>query len=176
VKVISVFGGSQPQPGQPDYQMAYELGRRLAQASFAVASGGYIGTMTAVSQGAAEAGSHVIGITCDEIEAWRPVRPNRWITQEIRYPTLWERLTHLVTQNDGIIALPGGIGTLSEVALAWSQLQIDSLAPRPLILLGEHWRRTMEAFINPAYVSPPYQALLQFANTPQEAVGILLNG
>lgn len=173
MRIISVFGSNQPQPGQPDYQLAYDLGRQLAQAGFAVSTGGYVGTMTAVSQGAAEAGGHVIGVTCDEIELWRPVRPNRWIAQEIRYPTLWERLIHLVTQNDGIIALPGGVGTLAEFALAWNQLQVKAIPLRPIIVLGEHWRRVLDLLVTPAYVPRADRALIRFADTPQEAVAVL---
>ena len=128
MKVISVFGSSRPEPGDPDYQLAHDLGRQLAEAGFAVATGGYIGTMTAVSQGAAAVGGHAIGVTCDEIEAWRTVGPNEWITQEVRYRTLWERVYHLVTQNDGIIALPGGVGTLAEVTNVVSSSGINLVA------------------------------------------------
>lgn len=173
MRVISVFGSNLPLPGQPDYQLAYDVGRRLAQAGIAVATGGYIGTMTAVSQGAAEAGGHVIGVTCDQIEAWRPVSPNRWITQEIRYRTLLERMAHLVVENEGIIVLPGGIGTLAEVALAWNQLQTGAMPSRPLVVLGEHWRRTLREFLVPDYVPTASQALIQFADTPEEAVALL---
>jgi len=173
MKTISVFGSNQPQPGQPDFEQACELGKRLAQAGFAVATGGYMGTMEAVSQGAAQAGGQVIGVTCDEIERWRPLGPNRWVTQEIRYPTLLERMTHLVTQNDGVIALPGGIGTLAEVAQTWSFLQTGVLSPRPFILLGAIWKRTLAAFIDPAYVRPAHQALYRFADSPQLAVSLL---
>jgi uncharacterized protein (TIGR00730 family) len=173
MKIISVFGSSMPKPGQPDYQMAYELGRLLAEAGFAVATGGYIGIMEAASQGAAEVGGHVIGVTCDEIEAWRPVRPNRWISQEIRYPTLWERLTHVVTHNDGIVAMPGGIGTLTEVALAWNQLQVQIIRPRPFVLFGELWRRTLDAFSTSDYVPESHRSLMHLVDTPQEAISLL---
>ena len=170
MKIISVFGSSQPQPGQPAYQTAYELGQRLAQAGFAAATGGYIGTMEAVSRGASEAGGHVIGVACDEIEVWRPVKPNQWIDEEIRYATLRERVNHLVTRNTGMIALPGGVGTLAEVAQAWSQLQVGVIPYRPLLLLGQLWRRTFEAFVDPLYVPADHRALLRFVDTPQEAV------
>jgi uncharacterized protein (TIGR00730 family) len=174
MKVISVFGSSAPRPGQPDYEAAYELGRLLAQAGFAVASGGYIGTMEAVSRGAAEAGGEVIGVTCDEIERWRAVGPNRWVTQEIPYPTLLERLAHLVTHNDGMVAMGGGVGTLTEVALAWNQLQVQVIRPRPLVLLGDIWHRTMAAFADSPYVPAAHRALFQLATTPQEAVALLV--
>jgi uncharacterized protein (TIGR00730 family) len=170
MQVISVFGSSRPQPGDPDYQLGYELGRQLARAGFSVATGGYIGTMTAVSQGAATTGGVAIGVTCDEIEAWRAVGPNEWITQEIRYRTLWERVHHLVNQNAGIIALPGGVGTLAEVALAWSQLQTNAMPPRPLVLFDGFWGPAIDAFIDSAYVTAGDRQLLSFATTPEEAV------
>lgn len=173
MKVISVFGSSRPEPGQPDYQMAYELGGRLARAGYAVANGGYVGIMEAVSRGASEAGGEVIGVTCDEIEAWRPVKPNRWISREIRYPTLWERLMHVVTENDGIIAMPGGVGTLTEVALAWNQLQVCIIPPRPFVLVGELWRRTLDAFYTPEHLPKSHRALIQLAGTVEEAVAAL---
>ena len=173
MQVISVFGSSRPEPGHPDYETAYQLGRQLAQAGFAVATGGYIGTMTAVSKGAAGTGGQVIGVTCDEIEAWRPVGPNEWITREIRYRTLWERVIHLVTQNDGIVALPGGIGTLAEVALAWSQLQTGAMPPRPFLLFSDFWQSALDALINSSDVGETDRQLLCFAATPSEVVAHL---
>jgi predicted Rossmann-fold nucleotide-binding protein len=131
--------------------------------------------MAAVSQGAAEAGGHVIGVTCSEIESWRPVKANRWVTSVIQYPTLLERLLHLVEKNDGAIVLPGGIGTLAELALTWSQMQVGVMPPRPFILLGGIWQRTMEAFVDPRYVAQAYQNLLQFSDTPAQAVELLEN-
>jgi uncharacterized protein (TIGR00730 family) len=169
-RVISVFGGSTPEPGSTAYDEAYQVGRLLAEQGFAVATGGYCGTMTAVSQGAAEAGGHVIGVTSDQIERFRPLAPNEWLKEEIRFPTLQERLIHLVRQNDGMIVLPGGIGTLSEMALAWSYIQVGEISPRPLALLGTSWRDTLTTFSDPQYVRSQHIELLHFADTPQDAV------
>ena len=69
-------------------------------------TGGYIGTMEAASRGAAEAGGHVIGVTCQEVETWRRVTPNAWVLEEWRYPTLHERLLALIDGCDAAIALP----------------------------------------------------------------------
>jgi len=66
-------------PTEPDYAQALHLGKLLGQAGCTVLTGGYIGTMEAVSRGAAENGGHVIGVTCEEIETWRKVRVNRWV-------------------------------------------------------------------------------------------------
>ena len=113
---ITVFGGSHPKIGSPAYAEAYELGKLLAQAGHAVLTGGYIGTMEAVSCGAAEAGGHVIGVTCDEIEKWRGVKANAWVREERHFQTLEQRLIELVHACDAAIALPGGPGTLTEIA------------------------------------------------------------
>lgn len=171
--VISVFGSASPKPGSPSYEEARLLGRLLAEGGFSVATGGYSGTMSAVSQGAAEAGGHVIGVTCDQIERFRPLGPNQWVMEEFRYPTLRERLVHLVEQNQGMVVLPGGIGTLSEMTLAWSFLQVGEISPRPLVLLGDLWQATVTAFIRPEYVTEPNAQLLHIASTPQEAVAYL---
>ncbi len=143
---ITVFGGSLPLPGDPAYLEALQLGRMIGGAGYTVLTGGYIGTMEAVSRGAAEAGGHVIGVTCDEIEAWRTVKPNPWVLEEMRYATIHQRLLGLIENCDAALALPGGIGTLTEVALMWNQLVINAIAPRPLIAIGPGWQATFEQF------------------------------
>ncbi|HUS93571.1 MAG TPA: LOG family protein [Patescibacteria group bacterium] len=172
--VISVFGSHAPQPGSVDYESGREVGRRLAEAGYAVATGGYGGIMAAASQGAAEAGGVAIGITSRQVEKSRPVELNRWVQIETRYETLLERVEHLVKHNQGIIVMPGGIGTLSELALAWSLIQVKEIRLRPLILLGQMWADTMGAFSNPEYVAEKHIALIYQVWTPAEAVDVLL--
>src|SRR5512137_2373625 len=114
---VTVFGGSQPKEGDTSYARAYELGKLLALAGHTVLTGGYIGTMEAVSRGANEAGGYVIGVTCRQIERWRSNGANPWVKEERRFETLVERLNELTTACDAAIALPGGPGTLTEVSL-----------------------------------------------------------
>ena len=162
---ITVFGGSTPQPGEPAYQDAYELGRLIAGAGYAVMTGGYSGTMEAVSRGANEAGGHVIGVTCYDLESWRPLPPNRWIQEEMRYQTLRERMYALMDHCDLAMALPGGIGTLAEIAAMWSGMQTGDFNQPPLVLVGEGWRnvfQTMRASLT-SYVRDPHWDLICFA-------------
>jgi hypothetical protein len=168
--VISVFGSHAPLPGSEDYQQAMEVGRLLAETGFAVATGGYSGTMQAVSQGASEAAGEVIGVTCRRIEKFRTAQLNPWVTKEIRYESLQERALHLVKSNQGVIVLPGGIGTLSEFALAWSLLQVDEISPRPLVLLGNMWRETLRIFIRDEYVVKKNYEMLSLVDSPEAAV------
>jgi uncharacterized protein (TIGR00730 family) len=172
---ITVFGGSQPQPGSAAYVEACELGKLLAQAGHTVLTGGYIGTMEALSKGANEAGGHVIGVTCADIEAWRPVKPNAWVQEERRFATLQERLNELVLACDAAIALPGGPGTLTEIALTWNLMIVYSMPPKPLILTGAGWRSVMESFYNSfeVYIPQNQRDLLQFAPDIREAVNLL---
>ncbi len=161
---VTVFGGSSPRPGEPVYEQAHRLGVLLGNAGYAVLTGGYIGTMEAVSRGAAESGGHVIGVTCDEIEAWRPVGPNPWIMEERRYQTTRERLFALAEACHAALALPGGVGTLAEIAFMWSQLQTGALSPRPLILIGPGWQAMFREFftkMNP-YFHARDRSLLTF--------------
>ena len=64
---VTIFGGSKPKPGDQAYQDAYKLGCLLGDANHDVITGGYIGTMEAVSRGAAESSTQVIGVTGDQI-------------------------------------------------------------------------------------------------------------
>ncbi len=172
---ISVFGGSQPKEGDSAYTEAMELGRLLAERGHTVLTGGYIGTMEAVSRGAYEAGGHVIGVTCEDIEAWRAVKPNRWVKEERRKKTLNERLQVLVQDCDAAIALPGGAGTLTEIALMWNLMIVESRHRSPLILIGRGWQSTFDQFFKEFYTYMPVNQrdLLLFANDVQQAVEML---
>lgn len=172
---ISVFGGSQPRKGESAYTEAMELGRLLAQHGHTVLTGGYIGTMEAVSRGAHEAGGHVIGVTCEDIEAWRAVRPNQWVKEERRKKTLIERLQALIEGCDAAFVLPGGAGTLTEVALMWNLMIVEARHRSPLILVGRGWQSTFDRFFNEFHTYMPMnqRELLRFAEDVKTAVKML---
>ena len=172
---ISVFGGSQPKEGDTAYAEAMELGRLLAERGHTVLTGGYIGTMEAVSRGAHEAGGHVIGVTCVDIETWRAVAANRWVKEERRQKTLIERLRALIEGCEAAIVLPGGAGTLTEVALMWNLMIVESLHRRPLILVGRGWQSTFDQFFQElgSYLTAQQRELLHFAPDVQTAVKYL---
>jgi uncharacterized protein (TIGR00730 family) len=172
---ISVFGGSRPREGDTAYTEAMELGRLLARRGHTILTGGYIGTMEAASRGACEAGGHVIGVTCEEIEKWRPVGPNQWVKEERRKKTLMERIHALIHDSDAAIALPGGAGTLTEIALMWNLMVVESLHRRPLILVGRGWQSTFDQFFHEldSYVTAPQREILRFAEDVHTAVNLL---
>jgi uncharacterized protein (TIGR00725 family) len=172
---ISVFGSSQPKPSDSAYEEARLLGELLAQRGHILLNGGYIGTMEAVSRGAAEAGGHVIGVTCVEIEKWRPVGVNRWVKEEWRKETLIERLQVLVQECDAAIALPGGPGTLTEISLTWNLMIVESMPRIPLILVGDGWQSVFDQVFEQQriYISEKQRDLLQFAPDAKTAVEML---
>jgi hypothetical protein len=172
---ISVFGGSQPKEGDSAYEEAMQLGWLLAQRGHTVLTGGYIGTMEAISRGAHEAGGHVIGVTCEEIENWRAVGPNPWVKEEWRKKTLIERLQVLVRECDAAIALPGGAGTLTEIALMWNLMIVESRHRSPLILVGRGWQSTFDQFFKEFYTYMPVNQRdqLLFAEDVETAVKML---
>ncbi len=172
---VTVFGSSLPKEGDASYTEACKLGNLLARAGHTVLTGGYIGTMEAVSRGASEAGGYVIGVTCADIEAWRAVRPNAWVQEQRRFATLQERLNELILACDAAIALPGGPGTLTEIALTWNLMIVNSTPAKPLILTGAGWRSVVESFYNSldVYIPQSQRDLLQFAPDVTSAVSLL---
>lgn len=172
---VTVFGGSQPASGSPAYQEAYELGKLLAQSGHTVLTGGYVGTMEAVSRGANEAGGHVIGVTCSEIERWRKVGANEWVKEERKFDTLRQRLDGLIDGCDAAIALPGGPGTLTEISLMWNLMIVEAIPQRPLVLVGTGWKAIFDkAYENlDGYFIPKQRAYLFFAHNVDAAVQII---
>jgi uncharacterized protein (TIGR00730 family) len=140
---VAVFGGAWVPEGEPEYQEAWMLGRRCAQAGIELVNGGYGGVMAAVSRGAAEARGTVVGVTIGSFSEHVPV--NQWLTHEIEADDLFARLP-LICDAEAWVAFPGGVGTLSEVALCWNLVQTESVAPRPLIIVGERWDRALKTF------------------------------
>jgi len=135
-KVISVFGSSLPAFGDPEYEEAYRLGRKLSGAGFNVCTGGYQGIMDAVSRGAAELRAEVIGVTLIHTAA----KKNRFISTEIQTDNIFDRLEKLIETGDGFIILSGGTGTLLEAAALWELINKGMKTVKPVASTGNMWR------------------------------------
>lgn len=136
--VVSVFGTGRARPGEPVYAFAEQVGRVLAEAGFAIANGGYRGVMEATAKGAAEAGGTVIGVTCS---AFKNSVANGYVTREVVTGSLDERLDTLVRLGRAYVVLPGGTGTLLELATVWELKNKRFLDQgKPIVLAGEFWR------------------------------------
>jgi uncharacterized protein (TIGR00730 family) len=174
---VTIFGGTKPKPGELDYLEAERLGSLLARAGHTVITGGYIGIMEAASRGAAEAGGHVVGITCREIEDWRGSLANPWVLEEIKVDTLQERMIILMDRADAVLALPGGIGTLAEISLLWNRMIIQSSPQKPLILIGSGWRAVAaQLAAMDGYFPPAHFEMLRFTAGIEDAVAAVASG
>jgi uncharacterized protein (TIGR00730 family) len=173
---VTVFGSAMPKAGEDAYLEAEKLGEILAKNGHTVLTGGYSGTMEAVSRGAAVAGGHVIGVTCTEIERWRSsVTANAWVKEEWRRPTLQDRLLVLIDNCEAALALPGGVGTLLEVMMMWNRLIIKATPPRPLILIGPGWKTALQSFLEQQgqYVLEADRQFLTYVDSVEEAAAKL---
>jgi len=140
-RIVTVFGANDPREGDRDYQTARTVGRVLAEAGFAIANGGYGGTMEASARGATEAGGQAVGVTCG---IWRS-QPNAYITHVVETDVLSQRVMKLIELGMcGYVTLPGATGTLVELATVWEMMCKGMLDRRPLVCVGEFWRPLVE--------------------------------
>ena len=169
-KIITIFGTGRVQPGDSVYKLTEETGKLLAQAGFTIANGGYGGTMTAAAKGAAEAGGEIIGVTCS---AFKNSNANQYITREIVTGSLDERLDTLIQLGQAYIVLPGGTGTLLELAKVWELknkgfLKID----KPIILIGEYWKPLVELL---RIDDPDCGRHVKLTDEPKQAVRLIMD-
>ena len=140
-RTITIFGSYAPTPGSPEYEQAYQVGFELGRAGFTIANGGYAGTMEASAKGAKDAGSSAIGVTCS---AFKRSQPNSYIDQEIQTACLRDRMEKLIELGTGYVVLPGGTGTLTELAYTWELINKRFLSDRTLVILGNFWLPVVE--------------------------------
>ena len=168
-RIVTIFGGSKCGDTDAEYRDAHRVGELLAEAGFAICTGGYSGVMEAASRGAHERGGRVLGITMKQFNK----EPNRYLTEKFPSEHFYERLQRLITQSVGYIALRGGMGTVTEISLVWNKMQTRVLEPRPLVLLGDCWTPIVAAWQQHLAVNDDDVRLLKFAGTPDEAVAII---
>ena len=165
--VIAVFGSSTVTERDPAWHAAHTLGAELATRGFVTMTGGYDGAMAATSRGAREAGGHVIGVTVEMFERRGPV--NRWVSERVHTPDLFERLRHLTHEADGYVVATGSIGTLTELFLVWTMVAVAGREPAPIVLMGEHWRPWLELHRTPEFIPERLHPFVEVADTPAQA-------
>ena len=168
-RIVTIFGGSKCRESDPEYIQAEQVGSLLAQSGFTICTGGYLGVMEAASRGAHEAGGRVLGIVMNQFKS----EPNRFLTDKVATPHFYERLQRLIIRSVGFVAHRGGMGTVTELSLVWNQIQTRVIEPRPLVLLGDCWPPVVKQWQACLAVSEADVATLDFALTPDEAVGII---
>ena len=168
-RIIAVFGTGRAKAGDSTFELAYSVGAELARAGFTIANGGYGGTMLAAAKGAAEAGGEVIGVTCSAFGG----KANEYVSREIVTQSLDERLDTLIRLGGAYIVLPGGTGTLLELAKVWELKNKGFLdGGKAIILLGEFWKPLVDIVASEDVKSS--RAVMQ-VDGAQEAVRLIID-
>jgi uncharacterized protein (TIGR00730 family) len=169
-RIVTIFGGSKCGEESEEYAQARRVGQLLAESGFTICTGGYLGVMEAASRGAHERSGRVLGIVMNQFKA----EPNRYLTDKVASAHFYERLQNLIMRSVGFIAIRGGMGTVTELSLVWNKLQTRVIDPRPLVLLGDCWPPVVDAWRKNLVVSEQDVSILDFAQTAEEAVQIIV--
>jgi uncharacterized protein (TIGR00730 family) len=130
---ISVFGSARTAPEHPSYEVGEQVGRQLAEAGFAVITGGGPGTMEAANKGASQAGGVSVGLG---IELPFESGLNQWVDKGINFRYFFARKTMFVKYSQGFVVLAGGLGTLDELFEALTLVQTRKVTRFPIVLVG----------------------------------------
>lgn len=173
---VTVFGSARFHEGDPWYDQAREVGRLLAEAGFAVMTGGGPGVMEAANRGAQEAGGRSIGCC---IQLPREQHTNPYVDRSVSFHYFFVRKVMLVKYSRAFVFLPGGYGTLDEVFEIATLVQTGKVARFPIVGIGrEYWRNLdelrQEAMIPAGTISALDAELFVATDDPAEAVAHII--
>ena len=176
IKSVCVYCASSTQIAAPYFNAARELGELLARQHIRLVNGaGSLGLMRACSDACLEAGGKVVGVIPQFMieQGWH----HTGLTELIQTEDMHTRKQTMARLSDGVIALPGGCGTLEELLeiITWKQL---GLYLNPIVILN------IEGFYNPLlellakaidehFMRPEHGAIWKVASTPMEAIELL---
>ena len=174
-RAVSVFGSARTPRDSAYYAIGVQLGAALADAGYAVITGGGPGAMEAANKGACDAGGTSVGLG---IELPFEQELNEWVDVGVLFRYFFVRKTMFVKYAQAFVILPGGFGTLDELFEALTLVQTRKVTRFPVILFGsEYWsglvdwiRQTMVA---QGTVSPGDLDLLHVTDDVAEAVAII---
>ncbi|MGZ4429971.1 MAG: LOG family protein, partial [Nocardioidaceae bacterium] len=133
---ISVFGSARTLVDSPEYAAGVEIGRALAEAGYAVITGGGPGAMEAANRGASEAGGVSVGLG---IELPFESGLNEYVDLGVNFRYFFARKTMFVKYAQGFVVLPGGFGTFDELFEALTLVQTQKVTSFPIVLLGRSY-------------------------------------
>jgi uncharacterized protein (TIGR00730 family) len=134
----AVFGSARTRPDDPAYALGVEVGRLLAEAGYAVITGGGPGAMEAANRGAFEARGTSVGLG---IELPFETGLNEYVDLGINFRYFFARKVMFLKYARGFIVLPGGFGTLDELFEAVTLAQTQKVTEFPVVLMGvAYWQ------------------------------------
>src|SRR6476469_6415696 len=172
---ITVFGSARRPRDHPVYEQARTIGRKLAEAGYAVITGGGPGTMEAANRGCREGGGLSVG--CN-IELPHEQGMNAYVDLGVEFRYFFARKTMFVKYADGFDILPGGFGTLDELFEALTLIQVGKVRHFPVVLVGRaYWTGLLDwirdTLVSKGAVDATDLDLLLLTDDPDEAVSLI---
>ena len=169
---VTLFGSARVDEGHPAYEEAREVGRRFAEAGFAVVTGGGPGVMEAANRGAKEGGGLSVGFN---IDLPHEQHENSYLDIELTFHHFHARKTMFVKAAEGFVILPGGFGTLDELFESLTLIQTRKVLHFPVVLFdSDYWQGLLgwlrERPLAEGMISPEDAELLHLTDSAAEAV------
>src|SRR3954453_5104151 len=171
-RAVSVFGSARTPRDHPHYAAGVAIGSALAQAAYAVITGGGPGAMEAANRGASDAGGVSVGLG---IELPFEQSMNDWVDIGVNFRYFFARKTMFVKYASGFVVLPGGFGTMDELFEALTLVQTKKVTRFPVVLMGSaywsgllDWIRT--TMLTDGKIGPTDLDLIFVTDEPDEAV------
>jgi uncharacterized protein (TIGR00730 family) len=136
---VSIFGSARIKPDTAEYKEVYTLAKQLATRGVDIVTGGGPGLMEAANAGAKD-GSDVSRSFGLHIELPFEADTNSHLDVKYLHRRFSSRLDEFMRMSHAVIVTPGGIGTLLELFYTWQLMQVNHIAPRPFILMGQMWK------------------------------------
>jgi uncharacterized protein (TIGR00730 family) len=173
---VTLFGSARIREDDPIYWIAEDVGRRFAEAGFAVVTGGGPGVMEAANRGAQEAGGLSVGFN---IDLPHEQHHNPYLDIGVTFKHFYARKTMLVKAAEGFVMFPGGFGTLDELFEALTLIQTGKVLNFPVVLFGrEHWAGLLDwiqaRLLTTGMIASEDERLLYITDDPAEAVEIVV--
>lgn len=175
-KAVTVFGSARTKPEDASYQMAEELGRKLAECAYAVITGGGPGIMEAANKGAHEGDGLSVGLG---IELPHEQGLNQYVDLGLNFRYFFARKTMFLKYSQAFVCLPGGMGTMDEFFEVLCMVQTGKVTNYPIVLMGtEYWSGLLEWMKNTlaagGYINEDDQELFLLTDDPDEAVAHII--
>src|ERR687888_1123222 len=176
-RAVSFFGSARVGPDDPMYQAARETARLMAEAGYAVITGGGPGIMEAANRGAREGNGLSIGFN---IELPHEQHENPYLDIELTFRHFYARKTMFVKAAEGFVVFPGGFGTADELFESLTLIQTGKVMHFPVVLFGhDYWTPLLDWIRDKALplgmVAPGDLELLEVTDDPDRAAQIVID-
>ena len=173
---VSIYGSARLKTNSPYYKLATQIARKLSDAGFAVISGGGPGIMEAANKGAHAGKAPSVGLN---IELPHEQSGNQWQDISLRFRHFFTRKVTFVKNSDAVIVMPGGFGTLDELAEVLTLIQTKKSRHVPIILVGaEFWKGLLGWFesqlVPMGLINPGDMNLMQVIDDPDQVLEAVL--